>query len=682
MILNKILLLVLLSVLSFVPAAYSAAEKSGPGQVDGILQLAEEELRNEISFDREAAGNTYRFLNALMEKECAGVDIHRIEREIYTEKSEIEWEDPGVRFETGYRINNEEIDGETQSAFAGLSWDLLENGFFENRSRSKRYLYENAVSEVRSKLEANQLNYRCRFEYLSEIFSRYKLERLKKMLASKSLYYEQNRILYFSGRIGADDLLKVESELKKIQLLIKRFELSYNRLSDDDEIADRELPGHFDIDFYAMLNQPKENQAYDLMAGLSQSIIKEKYGRYTDKRLRLYARTGISKERSEENSNSFTFGINFSTPIHRKTRNLYPLEVKRENYLLRKQREKRDHEIVRMGRGYREKLADTVNRLYEIRINGERLRRAIIEHEKEKKATGRNSFEREIQVTRLLNDLLESRYEYLADRENLLKRFLQLLSVADVDWNDRFIMKAEAGPVYTRGRIGKRSLYIWNRGFLEHDNTFLIRVFVAKRISEAIISASEKTDVDKLEDFIRRAASYNISTQLMISENTWVLPDKQKRLMAKLDSLRRYGTGIHLDIEPHVLADYKPHKEKYQAWFLEMIREVKGHLGRKAGLTVSLPVSHPPELVEAIGRYTDKIYVMAYGTKKIKTMERRLASFKKIPPEKLVIALRPDDFTTELELELFIDRLGRDYGYTAFAFHDLRQFFRLGGMFN
>lgn len=671
-------LICLLLMLFTCGAALSAGETVFQGIEETIL-TAEDELRKEVYSKNAKIDDSNRFINLVMAKECSHHDLNRLNQELNNEKSLIEKNDPGIKFEAGFRVKSDDIDGNSHSGFAGLAWNLLNNGLLENRSRARRFSYESTIDSLRAEMDSRQEVYHCREAFIRRYFDYLKHDLLERRLRILNTCYGQIRELYFSGKVGADDLLNVELDVNRVKLLIENYELQKGGVDFTEEFKQYPLPDLFTLDFTKMIRPSEESKANNQIETLSEAVLAEKYHRLTDKTLRLYARTGISNEDNEETSNNVTVGVYFSTPINRKTRDLYPVELRRAKYRLQKEKDNAGRELERLRTGYTEKLADAVKLFYDIRITGERLRKAVIELEKSIRTHGSFTVKQNLLVYRLLQSLLKSRFDYLSAQENLYRRIVYMVSLSGASWDDASVIQAKTSVELIRGRRGDRGIYIWSRDFNHYENKFLIRVFVAKGVSTVIISASEKTDVNKLQRFIAKAASYNISTELMISENTWVLPEKWDRVENKLTRLLSYTSSVHLDIEPHVLDDYKLNRKKYTTYFLSMVEKTSALLKGKANLTISLPVSHTPDFVEKVSEYADRIYIMAYGTRNVETMGRRLKSFKRVPPDKVVLALRPDDFSTELQLEHFIDRLTEMYGITAFAFHDLGQFFHLSG---
>ena len=70
---------------------------------------------------------------------------------------------------------------------------------------------------------------------------------------------------------------------------------------------------------------------------------------------------------------------------------------------------------------------------------------------------------------------------------------------------------------------------------------------------------------------------------------------------------------------------------------------------------------------------------MAYGKLNQEKLKAKMAPFANISRDKLVLALRPSDFSSELKQENFIDSTYDQTGLDAFAVHDLAKFIQLAG---
>ena len=130
----------------------------------------------------------------------------------------------------------------------------------------------------------------------------------------------------------------------------------------------------------------------------------------------------------------------------------------------------------------------------------------------------------------------------------------------------------------------------------------------------------------KLMKFISLAKSRGLSVQLLLGENSWVYPANRDRLMAIVNLFNRFNRvagsngfdGLHLDIEPHSLPDWKLERLKLEHYYVETLSEVK-KISEKP-VTVDIPPNYLKvsfqgrPLADKVFSIVDGVNVMAYTT--------------------------------------------------------------------
>ena len=132
--------------------------------------------------------------------------------------------------------------------------------------------------------------------------------------------------------------------------------------------------------------------------------------------------------------------------------------------------------------------------------------------------------------------------------------------------------------------------------------------------------------------------------------------------------------GIHLDIEPHTLTQYKTNQEASMVAYLDLLNAARQYCDEhQLELSVSIPVFYPEAYLPMIYGLCDKVFVMAYEHPDIAYVEGKLAEEMEISKDKTVIVLSPNDFTDRLMLENFINQIIIKLGINEIAIHDLRR---------
>ncbi|WP_346835992.1 hypothetical protein [Paenibacillus polymyxa] len=153
-------------------------------------------------------------------------------------------------------------------------------------------------------------------------------------------------------------------------------------------------------------------------------------------------------------------------------------------------------------------------------------------------------------------------------------------------------------------------------GFCSKKNVSVIYLFLSSRISD-----------QTYRDFIREASALNIKIHAAIGEKTWYHPNKYHYIQEKLLRVKDYQstaalgelfTGIHFDIEPHTLDEWKTNPHQVLKDWLTNVQSysnfVKKYLGIE--LSVALPLALKNEdfssSTSEIIRFHDKVAIMAY----------------------------------------------------------------------
>lgn len=651
-----------------------------PEYIARANELASYELRR-LNIDVPAPStNQPEFFHSIMQMECSDFNVHYFDREILAVEAEIENSDPGLKFESGYNFHDGDVDDDRQSAYAGLSWDIFNDGLLENKSQARRFEYQREIEEIRAQQQRHKDLFKCRDTFLFYSFNGLKtaIQQRKKEVLSQ--LYELSRKAYFLGDILADDLLKIEYETKKTDTTINKYTIQSRQIVSEQYNLIPQLPEILTPDLPSLIHAIETDSTYPKIAQLSEAILEEQYNPLYEKRLRFFVKTGVNENQGSLSSGDVSSGVYFSTPLIRTKKDVLPHKIGRIKTLLKKEQEDIIKEAARLHNAYGEKLTDAEKLFYQQQRVAERLRRSLYISENRKTTTGIHGFDEHILVLRHLDELLDTRFEYVAVQESLYRQLLHMFTLTQTDWRQEFITQVGLGSEMKRGRKGNRSIYIWAKEFQKYDNKLIEQIFRAKGLEKAIISFSKEIDRQKLDHFIELAKLNGIRTELMLSENTWVLPEKWPKVQLAVEALCEFGQPIHLDIEPHTLPDYQDKRQEYDTYFIEMIRKIRTITNEYSiELNIALPVLHGPDFVDAVASLSDHIYIMAYGDLSQDQLREKIAPFQNISRNKIVLALRPKDFASELKQEEFIDLTFEQTGLTTFALHDFAQFIDMAG---
>jgi len=615
-------------------------------------------------------------IEEIMKIECSDIDVNKIEQQILQAKYKAKKQELGFVLESGYRRTG---NSNRQRGFIGLGWNILGSGYFDYQSQAKQLEYQLQISHLQYQPKRLLDLFKCRDKILWQYFNHLKLNILKDQKKVLSHYYALMKQAYFLGKIYLDELTKIEYQLNKISNII----LNYDDQPFYDEQFFVDLPKNpkvVDIHLYNILSAVHADQSYNEIARLKKEILVEANKTRYDSKLKLYARVGVNEgfEIDEEDEGTgLTTGINFSMPLWKPKNRYINYEVLKSQMVQEQKKEDIVLELLRLSNAYREKFNDLRLMHYKHLITQERLRRALLRMKQEQQKTNHFDVSGYVILTKSLAEFLDVRFELIAVQESLYRQLLHVFTQIGLGYQHGFLKEIDLSTDYDRARLGKRSIYIWSKTFNQYNNDFLFDVFRTKAISRAIVSAGKKTHWSKLLNFLKLAKKYGITVELMVSSTQWIFPAKAAKVKKVLAKLFAVAKTVHLDVEPHILDDYKKNQQLYLAYYIRMLKLAYQSKGENTRLHVSVPIWFRQPLIAQISRYTDRIYVMAYGITKLSKLQKKLLPYLSIDTKKLVVALRPRDFTDELALELFIEDIYKNLDVKAFAFHDMKQFISL-----
>ncbi len=213
--------------------------------------------------------------------------------------------------------------------------------------------------------------------------------------------------------------------------------------------------------------------------------------------------------------------------------------------------------------------------------------------------------------------------------------------------------------------IANNSVYIWSKTFNLNSNDKIISFLNQQSISTILISVSKNTNFDKLKHFIKNTKKKDIRVEFLIGNNSWIFFNRRFEIYQKLKFLSRFDNPyIHLDIEPQAIKKLKNSKKKYLKMYIKILKYIHTSFP-KYKISISIPTFYPLLYVQKMNKYVDKIYLMAYGYKKISQLQKRVERYKSLK-SKIVVAFDYKDFTKN-KLKNDIDFL-YDMGYKDIAF--------------
>ena len=557
--------------------------------------------------------------------------------------------DVGLEFRAGYtsrdiQRNQDEVDGNT---YMELSWELLDSGYLDNQYQATDYKRQAAIKAVLGKLKQHEISYQCRRFNLNRHFAGLELHLNSIKLKFMEAVYGVEKQAYFSGASYLDELMISEEDI-----MLARQALA--RLHADPALATSKLelinPPVIDVDLAAILQQIAQNKDFAESHRLTRLRIEDQYQREDSflegSRFRLFLR----KEFDVFNSGRedlvagarLQMPITFGEPGSQTEARLNQLEqdFSHEQWEM----------MTRTRAAYvalQEQLERTTKQQYRVLRAQEAMRRV----------QSYTALDMPLDIAAVnvrVKTYIDAAIELGHAKEELYRRVNEIFLVSRVEYNEKFIKVNSLNETEHRARPGERSVYIWSEQFNRYSNAELFALFETKALKHALVSVGKKVNQKKLLEFMQEAAQHHVRVSQLLGEAKWALEKHHNHALAVVEARVQYGDAIHLDIEPHALAEYKANPKQVLQDLIKLVAAIRMQ-HPDIDLTISVPHHWPAEVLGALNNHVNRVYLMAYETSDADVISRRIKTvLASIPLNKLVVALRHQDFNTELQLEAAI----------------------------
>jgi hypothetical protein len=259
-------------------------------------------------------------------------------------------------------------------------------------------------------------------------------------------------------------------------------------------------------------------------------------------------------------------------------------------------------------------------------------------------------------------------------KKDMYLKMLKIFMYLDVNDPNMFV-KVLNPQDFGKKFFGNRNLYIWSEMFNQMANDQLLAFLKNNDVKEVLLSPGTQVDNAKVSDFVVKAYTQGMKVHLMIGDNNLLNADANQRLRTKLEMVKGLPVeGLHLDVEPQAMDDYKQNTQAYNDKLVDVLAQARIICDEQnLKLSASVPLSFDQTMLNRVYDKCDKVYLMAYEHPDIDYVKRKTADALSISVQKSIIALSPSDFDDRLSLELFIERLLIDLKLETVAIHDLRR---------
>lgn len=614
---------------------------------------------------------------------------NELKKEIKKSEAEFYRHDPGLKVNANYLENfNPAINDDDDNLIynrrwqAGVTWDILKNGFIDNRMTSKRLQNEIIIDSRYNVQDIDKKAYTNTWNNIIFHFNNRKVEWLdkrKKLLTELELSAHNLYLLKFLSRENYLDIIARKAEVESMYRIYADYNMIFEKVNDSLK-STRDILPVFDINYDTLIqiltaHTTKNDSAMILFnenTKLEQSIWRD-ISLSTTLRYNYYNLiTDVPPSRS-----FMTLGINFGMPI--------PFNFKQKKALAEAKANYARYTLTHIGDEYhREVLNDCYEYRYKLKqLEGFYQKKKLLEE----KLRGWNALSdidelnfNPVQALNTLDEYFAVEIEINDLMQNLYLKYLRINSYFGVDLNDKLTRNYILPDNFDLDDAITRSVYIWS-SIVEKNSTVFIREYVIyNKIENVVLSIKEdnsyKVKFNELASSLKergKTVEAMIGDNNLINANDYLIAIDSKVSAYELKNI----DAIHLDVEPHTFSDWETNKSSYLTRYLSLLQTARNWCdqnGKK--LKVSIPLHYPEEVINEIFKLSDQVYFMAYENIKVDYIKRKIEPFLSYKG-KIVLAASVKDFTDRGKLEQHLLELLNETKVEYYCIHDLSQLIEL-----
>lgn len=566
----------------------------------------------------------------------------------------------------------------------GFNWDILAGGLVANGFESKALVNEKNIELLSAMENRNQsISYWSKNNILF-LFNAQKvqvLEKKKKLLQDEIVILKQAVSMY---PVLNDELYKAYEQLMETNGQIQTY-LGFNDgmegLLPASSVDPSKLWPLFDVNAKALRllsgNHPVQDRQLMLQeendvwrkhwineVGLSYSF---KYN-YFDLQDNMRDRSFIS------------MGLNANVPLrifNKDYQSLSTLKLQKAKSQIQVQSDLKWTQVSTLVYEYRYKLKQ-----YAVAVGRQDLLRQQLERYKQQAKVNTEYFQPLEALNGLLNfwnleieklDAQQQLYLKLGDIHGLLpeENVLQYIRPWS-PYEEPISFQSEE-----RVQVGSKSMYMWSKSIAQREPEEITQKLVQWGIQEVYLSVGSGADqVQRFKTLANQLQQKDISVHLLIGRNQWLKGDA----VAKMDSVwKKMGgvvlAGVHFDIEPHAMEEYKQNKDSLMSQYSAMVVRLHQWAESKGVyLGFAVPLYYDAKVLKVLNDNSDEVVVMAYETSGVEAIRRRAEEELTILGSKATIALSAKDYTLRQDMERDIQAIDPWLKSKRYAIHDFESY--------
>jgi hypothetical protein len=563
---------------------------------------------------------------------------------------------------------------------AGIEWDILSGGYFDNKNEIEKNRLEQSVEEELNKYKNTRRDIPIKMNNCINWFNFQKIEFLNKRAEILQKQSELIDKLYFSKKISKDFVLKNQTRLAEINAM-KSIYSSYNDFMNPnfDSLFYSIEPGLFDLNYNLFLTENTENFTLDSLSISLKKVLEQQNKWFQNIRLKTYTRYNyFDLITTNPASRSFvSAGVGATIPLrfsHKEQLNFEKEKLNKQLDLIEQNSINKRIELLNEAYEYRYQLKQYVGFHQKKILLNEGIRQERV------KAKLMDADFNPLHGLELIDDLYKVEIELLDLKQNL---YIKLLKIHEK--LNGIPMQDLIEPFFLPNYFSledelNRSVYIWTKTFETESVEFLSEYILYNQFDEIQLAVS-KDDIYKKEknQLIEILKRNKLKINLMFGQNDLLdsknLESEMKNILAQYEL--KNVDGIHLDIEPHVRPNWKTNQAEEKLKYKNVLKVTNSLVNSyNIRLSVDLPIFLDSIYVKEIMNEVNFVKFMCYENIKMEYLIRKISPFTAFK-NKLSISLRTEDFSSRNEMEEFAKKLSKETDIKAINFHDLMRMINL-----
>ena len=249
-------------------------------------------------------------------------EVDSLEELFLNEKMKAIKKDFGLSFSARYTHNGERADEVLEPGTrwrAGVEWDVLNDGFFDKKRKSKAVEDELQLHELESDLRRRNSNYPFIYNKIIHAGNQQKIELLHQRIPYLESLLEILTDLYYIHDVKYTEVLDVKKKVEESKALLTTYE-KFNhaftaRVQQDTLKLDASKFPILNIDIDKLLNDTIYEQLINKMVDVKKEAIQNRDANVNLPNLKLFGNYNLRTRTFEYDRSYTSFGASFSMPI-------------------------------------------------------------------------------------------------------------------------------------------------------------------------------------------------------------------------------------------------------------------------------------------------------------------------------------------------------------------------------